>query len=78
MKDDVTDDVKKRRLCEIINTFYTHVRERNKRLVDSYQLLLVEGVSLYLYITSYSCFLCSDIFLFSLTLYTPHTPSYIF
>ena len=68
MKDDVPEDVKKRRLREIIDTFYTHVKERNMRLVDSYQLLLVEGVSLYLYITSYSCFLCSDIFLFSLTL----------
>ena len=46
MKDDVPEDVKKRRLQEIIATFYSFVGERNRRLVGTTQLVLVEGVSL--------------------------------
>ena len=45
MKDDVPEEVKKRRLQEIISTFYSLVGERNKRLVGTHQLVLVEGVS---------------------------------
>ena len=44
MKDDVPEDVKKRRLQEIIATFYSFVGGRNKRLVGTHQLVLVEGV----------------------------------
>ena len=44
MKDDVPEDVKKRRLQEIITTFYSHVGERHRRLVGTHQLVLVEGV----------------------------------
>ena len=44
MKDDVPEDVKKRRLQEIITTFYSHVGERHRRLVDTHQLVLVEEV----------------------------------
>ncbi|CAI8054870.1 Mitochondrial tRNA methylthiotransferase CDK5RAP1 [Geodia barretti] len=45
MQDDVLEEVKKRRLQEIIDTFYSHVGERNRRLVGSHQLVLVEGTS---------------------------------
>ena len=49
MSDDVSEPVKKRRLQEIIHTFYSHVGERNRRLVNTHQLVLVEGVRLYVH-----------------------------
>lgn len=46
LKDDVVEEVKKRRLQEVITTFYSFVGDRNRRLIGTHQLVLVEGVSL--------------------------------
>ena len=43
MRDDVPQDVKLRRLQEVIDTFHSSIRQRNQSLVGSVQLLLVEG-----------------------------------
>ena len=40
------EEVKKRRLQEVITTFYSFVGDRNRRLIGTHQLVLVEGVSL--------------------------------
>ena len=45
LKDDVPETVKKQRLQELINTFHSIANQRNKRLIGSDQLVLVEKVS---------------------------------
>lgn len=44
MKDDVPEEVKKRRLQEIVSTFHSIAGERNKRFIGTDQLVLVEKV----------------------------------
>ena len=45
MSDDVDDDVKQRRLAEIIDAFRSSASERNEREIGRVHLCLVEGVS---------------------------------
>ncbi|ORX92501.1 tRNA-I(6)A37 thiotransferase enzyme MiaB [Basidiobolus meristosporus CBS 931.73] len=45
MIDDVPDDVKSRRLQEIIETFHRNAREKNQALIGKPQLVLVEGTT---------------------------------
>lgn len=45
MKDDVPEEVKKRRLQELIYTFYSMANDRNQRFIGTDQLVLVESVS---------------------------------
>lgn len=45
MKDDVPEEIKKARLKEIIDTFYSIAGTRNQRFIGSEQLVLVEKVS---------------------------------
>jgi tRNA A37 methylthiotransferase MiaB len=44
MTDDVPEDTKKRRLKELIDTFYSIASTRNKRFIGTHQLVLVESV----------------------------------
>ena len=43
MRDDVAQEVKLRRLQEVIDTFHRCIRQRNQQLLGSVQLVLVEG-----------------------------------
>ena len=45
MMDDVPEEVKKRRLRELVETFYPIAAERNRRFIGTDQLVLVESVS---------------------------------
>ncbi|KAK9761923.1 hypothetical protein K7432_012805 [Basidiobolus ranarum] len=45
MIDDVPDDIKSRRLQEIIDTFHKNAKEKNQKLVGKPQLVLVEGTT---------------------------------
>ena len=44
MKDDVPEPVKKRRLHELVSSFYSTAAIRNQRFIGTHQLVLVEGV----------------------------------
>ena len=44
MKDDVPEEVKKRRLCELTDLFYSQVALTNKRWIGTTQLVMVKGV----------------------------------
>ena len=44
MKDDVPDEVKQRRLREVISLFHSTVAVCSERMIGSEQLLLVKGV----------------------------------
>ena len=44
MKDDVPDEVKQRRLREVISLFHSTVAMCSERMIGSEQLLLVKGV----------------------------------
>ena len=50
MEDDVPEEVKKRRLQELIYTFHSIASDRNRRFIGTDQLVLVESVS-YIMIT---------------------------
>ena len=45
MKDTVPDNIKKRRLQELVDTFYSLAKVKNQKLIGSEQLVLVESVS---------------------------------
>jgi len=45
LKDDVEEETKKRRLQEVIHTFYSRLANKNRREVGSLHLILVEGKS---------------------------------
>lgn len=45
MKDDVSADVKHRRLQELTDLFYSLSSKRKHKYIDTHQLVLVEGVS---------------------------------
>jgi tRNA-N(6)-(isopentenyl)adenosine-37 thiotransferase enzyme MiaB len=44
-KDDVPEEIKKRRLHEVIETFHLHARQKNKLEIGKKHLVLVEGTS---------------------------------
>jgi len=44
MTDSVPEEVKKRRLNELVSTFYSTAAVRNQRFIGTHQLVLVEGV----------------------------------
>ena len=44
MTDSVPEEVKKRRLNELVSTFYSTAAIRNQRFIGTHQLVLVEGV----------------------------------
>lgn len=50
MKDDVPEEVKKQRLIRMIDTFRNGALEQNKKLIGDTTLILVEGVSLKLFV----------------------------
>lgn len=50
MKDDVPEEVKKQRLIRMIDTFRQVALDQNKKLVGDTKLILIEGVSLKLFI----------------------------
>lgn len=43
--DDVTEEVKQRRLREVIDTFYNRLKDVNKKFIGTRQLVLIEGSS---------------------------------
>ena len=43
MTDSVPEEVKKRRLNELVSTFYSTAAIRNQRFIGTHQLVLVEG-----------------------------------
>ena len=45
MNDTVPDNVKKRRLQELVDAFYSLAKVKNQKLIGSEQLVLVESVS---------------------------------
>lgn len=45
LKDDVPEDIKKRRLAEVIETFMENVKEKNQKEIGKTHLVLVEGTS---------------------------------
>jgi len=45
MTDSVPEEVKKRRLNELVSTFYSTAAVRNQRFIGTHQLVLVEGFS---------------------------------
>ena len=45
MKDDVPEDIKKKRLSEVIDTFNSIAFIKNKRYIGTNQLVLVDKVS---------------------------------
>lgn len=50
MKDDVPEEVKKQRLIRMIDTFRQVALDQNKKLIGDTKLILIEGVSLKLFI----------------------------
>ena len=59
MKDDVPEEVKKERLREIADLFYSTAAQRNKRFIGTQQVVLVDKAS-FSYLFCHMPKLCDD------------------